>query len=870
MNKLLHFIFNAFYLNVNLAKVQCSEYDLTVLKENTILKTVTCLFSLMSKVFSKYRFKLYEQRQSIKQNFSFINILLISVLISYSAKTNAQECITPPTSGNYTFASNTKTCFSVDATFGDVTFQDGSEIYIEPGVTVIIQNNVSSFGNIIMNVEGTLQFNNVTRINANIKINIASTGVLKSGSSGTNDFAIQGNGINTIVNEGLIEFGVLDFNNANGENTVDNIGVMTINNNVNIAGVCHFRNQGTLSIGSSYNCKETTVFVNCGTMTSGSGFNLEGGKVYNSGDFIVAGGNINFGKNTAKFENTGYVDVQNGNLLLGGNGSEYYNEGLTKISNTIQNDGTIKGPDVGTGKLGYMAWGNAAVMNNGSIGPNLNLKNLNGASKQIVMFNNQNLNFVSPLYYDCESSGNCVQPLIKEGEACRAVDGSLSNVITALDDDYSSNPVASGETINTSIISNDALDGQAVILGAGTGKVSITDVAGDTDILTLDINTGLITVTSGATSGTYTLTYTLCENDDPANCDTATVTIVVENVTGVSDYFCKEPVNGNTFSWKYGNDYSYETVSETIIQPGTNAGYQFDIYELDNSFNMEINGVSLAQYEIEFQSDSTPAPGINIEFEDGDQYVVDTPNIWQMVGTTQNPVIRVVIDPSGEVSMYGSKTSGGPLFPLKFKQGISPVNFFNTIPWNENSNNTIIVTQNVVGPTGMNGYGYGQNLISCDTYTLEKDSVFNDENGDGIAQPGETITYTLSVTNLGDIDIYNVTVNDPMLGGEITSAYTGDVNSDGVLNIGEVWEYEIVYTIIQADINSGGIYNQAFVTGETSEGDSFEPEYSVDPTPLDPSDPNYDSGQPDHTFTLLVGRTLLITNPNIYHRVKNN
>ena len=335
----------------------------------------------------------------------------------------------------------------------------------------------------------------------------------------------------------------------------------------------------------------------------------------------------------------------------------------------------------------------------------------------------------------------------------------------------------------------------------------------------------------------------------------------------IPNYYCKEPVDGNAFDWSYGNNYSGTTVSETITQPGTNAGYQFDIYGLDNSFNMEINGVSLAQYEIEFQSSGTS--GINIEFQDGDQYEADTPAIWQMTGTPENPIIRVVISPSGEVSMFGSKQSGGPLFPLRFKQSFSPVNSFNTIPWNTDSDNTIIVTQNVVGPTGIDGYGYGQNYVSCDTYTLEKEGVFNDENNDGIAQVGETITYTISLTNLGDIDIYNVAVNDPMLGGEITSAYTGDTNNDGVLNIDEVWEYQVSYTITQSDINNGGVYNQAFVTGETSSGDTFETEYSVDPNPLDPSDPNYDPSRPNHTFTLLRGRTLLITNPNIYHRVKN-
>ncbi len=40
---------------------------------------------------------------------------------------------------------------------------------------------------------------------------------------------------------------------------------------------------------------------------------------------------------------------------------------------------------------------------------------------------------------------------------------------------------------------------------------------------------------------------------------------------------------------------------------------------------MRINGVNIASSEIEFQSNGTPAPGINIRFADGDQYEINTP-----------------------------------------------------------------------------------------------------------------------------------------------------------------------------------------------------------------------------------------------------
>lgn len=338
-------------------------------------------------------------------------------------------------------------------------------------------------------------------------------------------------------------------------------------------------------------------------------------------------------------------------------------------------------------------------------------------------------------------------------------------------------------------------------------------------------------------------------------------------VSLISELICTESIDGQTFSWRYPDNHSASTVSETMQQPGANGGFQFDIYELDNSFNMDINGIMLASQEIEFQQNQTQ----NIRFADGSIWEQGgIQDIWKMRGETGKPIIRVVIAPNGKVSMYGSKTNSDNddyrLQPLELFGG----NTFNTITWNTASQNNIEVIQNVVGITIMDGYGTGRNIIPCRTYTLEKDGIFNDENNDGIAQPGETITYTLTVKNTGDIDIYELILEDPILGGVINLAPTGDNNNDGVLNTYEEWVYTLEYTITPADIANKGVYNLATVSGNNILDEPLDPETSVDPTPLDPTDPNYDPGRPDHTFVPLKGASVLITNPNIYQRVKSN
>ncbi|KQT16760.1 hypothetical protein ASG31_10285 [Chryseobacterium sp. Leaf404] len=171
---------------------------------------------------------------------------------------------------------------------------------------------------------------------------------------------------------------------------------------------------------------------------------------------------------------------------------------------------------------------------------------------------------------------------------------------------------------------------------------------------------------------------------------------------------CQGEVGSENFSLNGGS-------SKTFLQPATTSGFVLDIFSLDNSFNMNVNGVNIAASEIEFQSAGTPAPGINVRFADGSQYEVNTQLITNYSGNTASPLIRVVISYTGMVSLYGSKTAGGALFPLELFNG----NTFNNIPWNTSSGNTIIINQNVVGTaTNAVGRGYGLNSVACVCYNL--------------------------------------------------------------------------------------------------------------------------------------------------------
>ena len=136
------------------------------------------------------------------------------------------------------------------------------------------------------------------------------------------------------------------------------------------------------------------------------------------------------------------------------------------------------------------------------------------------------------------------------------------------------------------------------------------------------------------------------------------------------------------------------------------------------------------------------------------------------------------------------------------------------------------------------------NLPASGNIDLLKAGTFNDESGDGFAQPGETITYNFTVTNTGNVTISNLVINDANVG------VTNLVVVPSTLLPGENGAASISYTITQEDVDAGGVYNLAVATGQDPNGVPVE-DQSSDPNPLDPNDPNYDPDCPDCTFTEL-------------------
>src|SRR5690606_2553160 len=138
-------------------------------------------------------------------------------------------------------------------------------------------------------------------------------------------------------------------------------------------------------------------------------------------------------------------------------------------------------------------------------------------------------------------------------------------------------------------------------------------------------------------------------------------------------------------------------------------------------------------------------------------------------------------------------------------------------------------------------------LCAVSSISLEKVGVFNDENGNGSAQVGETITYTFTVYNTGQTTLSNIIIQDDALpglvmqGGPIVQLLPGAVDNT---------TYTATYTISQQDIERLSITNQALVTAVDSSGNTIT-DLSDDPTNFDDVDIDNDGDPDDATVTVL-------------------
>lgn len=202
-----------------------------------------------------------------------------------------------------------------------------------------------------------------------------------------------------------------------------------------------------------------------------------------------------------------------------------------------------------------------------------------------------------------------------------------------------------------------------------------------------------------------------------------TCTKNVSDLKGLNWYYPEVIKNGQKGIMFDGSFKKNGTViSFDYIDAGADYGFVYDITHLDNALNLSVNGqpilgTDVTLTEIQFQTNAA-LTSQNIEFADGSQYEGTNveggkiPAIYSMEGTSSRPLLRIVISRYGEILIYGSKKSGGELYPLRLKNGLS----FNTVNWKGgDQTNPIKATTRLEGLTVMKSTGVGKKKIPCAT-----------------------------------------------------------------------------------------------------------------------------------------------------------
>ncbi|MFD1165223.1 hypothetical protein ACFQ2C_06350 [Sphingobacterium daejeonense] len=299
-----------------------------------------------------------------------------------------------------------------------------------------------------------------------------------------------------------------------------------------------------------------------------------------------------------------------------------------------------------------------------------------------------------------------------------------------------------------------ALSGNQITPTKANGSIKFSNNLVSFPATSNSTNVAFPAITPGIRSITSTPTFLISPATTTANFNIGSITLDGETKTNISVpdikitpghrynlvlkfRVCTQNVTSDGLNWRYPEE-SWEVrenrkwvtykgiikdgikypnnsiITNQYLAPQANYGFQFDITELDNAFNMKVNdnyifGTSASQ-QIQFQTNNSLGTVRNIEFIDGTEYSEDgIDEVYDLVGTAQNPLIRILISRNGEVTILGSKTNGGPLMQMRLKNGQS----FNPVVWKADDVNQVVVSQKVDGRTIVIGTGYGRKRIAC-------------------------------------------------------------------------------------------------------------------------------------------------------------
>ena len=265
---------------------------------------------------------------------------------------------------------------------------------------------------------------------------------------------------------------------------------------------------------------------------------------------------------------------------------------------------------------------------------------------------------------------------------------------------------ANGGVVTTTVSTAGAIAGASNTYGAN----------GLADALETVAESGIINYTSYYSKYALSSATNICSGLDTDGDGIVDVMDLDDDNDGVLDLVECPPVDINYISY---SPLTYSVVngaSASQTFPAAPNGLVVNVWSLDNSFNIKINGKHLVTpEELEFSSPTTT--NSVFEFLDGTVYA----SVWTVNGSQSKPLIRVYIDKFGAVKVFGSKTSNGNLEEMRLRTGS-----FNTVTLNTTTTNIFEIGQQVIGPTYITG-DFGVVTTNCD---FDGDGIPNDLDSD--------------------------------------------------------------------------------------------------------------------------------------------
>ena len=415
-------------------------------------------------------------------------------------------------------------------------------------------------------------------------------------------------------------------------------------------------------------------------------------------------------------------------------------------------------------------------------------------------------------------------------------------VIDAVDDAFGPVNGASGSPNAGNAFANDTLNGTPVNPAAITATVTTpaTPINGG-PVPTLNTATGDVSVPPGTPAGTYTIAYQICENLNPTNCDTATVTVTVSAapIDAVDDPFPAVSATGGTTpsvlvnDTLNGNPVNPAAVTLTpgtaptpisgsivmnpdgtiTIAPNTEAGtytYPYTICEVINPTNCDSAVATVIV---------SAAPGLSIDKTAG------APTAMSAGGTIP---YSFLVTNTGNVTVTGlvindAQLSASAVCPVTtLAPGASTTcTGSHTITQAEVDagvvNNTATATGNLPnqGTVTSQPDSTSTTIVQTPAISAVKTATITTDNGvPGAADENDVITYNVVITNSGNVTLTGLSVVDSLEGRPATTlACTPTTLAPGASATCPSY----TYTVTSADAVAGGtLDNVVTATARTS------------------------------------------------------